>query len=45
VVDNKITRDNWMESEMGIDLVMGEAERMIKQFSLMMGVRENKQPQ
>lgn len=31
-----ITRSNWQDSEEGIEAVMGEVQRIIKQFSLMM---------
>lgn len=31
-----ITKENWKDSEAGIDAVMGEMTRIVKQFSLMM---------
>ena len=38
-----ITRENWRDSEEGVEAVTGELDRIIKQFCLMLGVRgENK---
>ena len=36
VVADGIARENWRESEEGIDVVTGELSRIVKQFSLML---------
>lgn len=35
-----IKKENWMDSEQGIDSVMGEMTRIIRQFSLFMGLKK-----
>ena len=35
---DSVTKENWMETEEGIDAVIGEVSRIMKQFSLMLGI-------
>ena len=35
-----IQKENWMDTEQGIDSVMGEMTRIIRQFSLFMGLKK-----
>ena len=32
-----ITRENWRETEVGVEAVTGEIDRIVKQFCLMLG--------
>ena len=34
-----ITRENWRETETGVEVVTGENTRIVKQFCLMLGNR------